>query len=59
MFFPRMQNDVSVLPLAWMVEWIVTDSRHSPMKSQIPDAPVQITIDDPSMMRKKRWDTYE
>ena len=32
----------------------VADYKHSPVKSQIPDAPVQITIDDPGMMRRKR-----
>ncbi|XP_076468748.1 DNA repair protein complementing XP-C cells homolog [Babylonia areolata] len=32
----------------------VEDYKQSPVKSQIPDAPVEITINDPTMMRKKR-----
>ncbi|KAK7102070.1 DNA repair protein complementing XP-C cells homolog isoform X2 [Littorina saxatilis] len=44
----------------------VEDYKHSPFKSQIPDAPVQITIDDPGMLlknkkRKKKefdWQAY-
>ncbi|XP_025106843.1 biorientation of chromosomes in cell division protein 1-like 1 [Pomacea canaliculata] len=32
----------------------VEEYKHSPVKSQIPDAPVEITINDPTMLHKKR-----